>query len=520
MAIDPRRDTPTGEGLVKEAFQGIDLVSNTLDAIKTAGTLAAQERERVFREQEAQRRLELQQQELNQSTFFKQQDSAREDVKLGLQQAESELENEYRRRQIEQIKNNISWGLEKNRLEYQALNADNQYKQLQYTAKAQEISRDAADRDAFQRLVYGKDITSVDTNGFTARATGYYPVDPGDPAYQMEGGRVGAAEWHGQPVKQERLYTLEDFQEGKAPYVSVAMDNTLKNPLPYGSILSSPQFPGVPFRVMDTGSAFNGKTAKYGPAKGLTRIDIARRDAAGANSKINNQDIQFTVGAPAATSPDDQSAQIPVSQNEAATGNSTATSISAAPSFSGTASSPLPPSSSSSPATTSSPPSSPFTVAPQTPADRDYQRYLDLKRTYDNKILSGNLARKNPDLYEAGLVTMSKLEESPEVRRRIASTNLDAFLRIIPSSVLPYIEQNYGQTFQEIRNGDVPLEQVNDILKVVRQAASTYSRSVLAAQSSVSRRPVPAAGRNQTTPVNANRTAGSFLRSIGVGNSQ
>lgn len=136
---------------------------------------------------------------------------------------------------------------------------------------------------------------SAPPGSFKARATGYFPVDPSDPNYQMQGGMVGAAEWHGQPVKQEKLFTLEDFEEGKAPYVSVAMDNSENNPLPYGAQLRSPQFPGVPFRVMDTGSAFNGKTQKYGPAKGLGRIDIARRDKKGAWSGANNRDLDFEV---------------------------------------------------------------------------------------------------------------------------------------------------------------------------------------------------------------------------------
>jgi hypothetical protein len=131
--------------------------------------------------------------------------------------------------------------------------------------------------------------------GFKARATGYFPVDPGDPNYEMQGGRFGASEWHGEPVTPEPLYTLDDYYDGNAPYVSVAMDNSKNNPLGYGTKLESPQFPGVPFRVMDTGSAFNGKTKKYGPAKGLGRIDIARRDRKGAWSSVNNRAIEFIV---------------------------------------------------------------------------------------------------------------------------------------------------------------------------------------------------------------------------------
>ncbi len=132
-------------------------------------------------------------------------------------------------------------------------------------------------------------------NSFTAKATGYFPVDPGSPHYQMEGGRVGAGEWHGKKLAaQEPLYTLDQYRRNQAPYVSVAMDNSRANPLEYGSFLESPQFPGVPFRVMDTGSAFNGRSNKYGGPKGLGRIDIARDDASGANSRENNASITFT----------------------------------------------------------------------------------------------------------------------------------------------------------------------------------------------------------------------------------
>jgi hypothetical protein len=136
---------------------------------------------------------------------------------------------------------------------------------------------------------------STGAGQFRANATGYFPVDPGSPNAQMEGGHYGASEWHGTPVKPERLHTLEDFKEGKAPYVSVAMDNTRSNPLPYGTILRSPQFPGVPFRVMDTGSAFNGDTKKYGGPKGLSRIDIAHRNSKSAGSYESNRGIDFEV---------------------------------------------------------------------------------------------------------------------------------------------------------------------------------------------------------------------------------
>lgn len=177
---------------------------------------------------------------------------------------------------------------------------------LQFDEEANQLERQAESaRQEAGRYRSSAPSTIGEDGTFTSRATGYFPVDPGDPNYQMQGGRVGAARWHDQDVPQERLYTLEDYQEGNAPYVSVAMDNTRNNPLGYGTMLESEQFPGVPFRVMDTGSAFNGNTNRFGPAKGTSRIDIARRDRSGAYSAQNNRDIQFRVtqqaGQPAGT---------------------------------------------------------------------------------------------------------------------------------------------------------------------------------------------------------------------------
>ncbi len=131
---------------------------------------------------------------------------------------------------------------------------------------------------------------------FSTGTSGYHPVSASDPNAKMEGGFLGAGEWHGKKFdKQEPLYTLDAYRRGKAPYVSVAMDNSTNNPLPYGTMLSSPDFEGIPFRVMDTGSAFNGKTTKYGPAKGLSRMDIARDTNQGANSPENNRSVTFQV---------------------------------------------------------------------------------------------------------------------------------------------------------------------------------------------------------------------------------
>jgi len=50
--------------------------------------------------------------------------------------------------------------------------------------------------------------------------------------------------------------TMEDYKDGKGDYVTVAMDKD--SPL-QKQYLSSPDFPGVVFKVMDTGGAFNNK---------------------------------------------------------------------------------------------------------------------------------------------------------------------------------------------------------------------------------------------------------------------
>jgi hypothetical protein len=86
-------------------------------------------------------------------------------------------------------------------------------------------------------------------------ATAYVPGMGG-----IEGGR-GVAE-RGGPA-----YRMEDYAEGTAPWVSVAMDS--ESPL-QGKFLVNSRHPNVVFKVEDTGSAFQGK--------GESRIDIAFRD--------------------------------------------------------------------------------------------------------------------------------------------------------------------------------------------------------------------------------------------------
>lgn len=81
------------------------------------------------------------------------------------------------------------------------------------------------------------------------RLTGYWPFQPGlSPAQRlMEGGQNDRM---GNP-----LHTLEDFQAGQAPYVSVSGDQDI---WPYGQRLDIDNWPGIIFRVVDTGSHFHG----------------------------------------------------------------------------------------------------------------------------------------------------------------------------------------------------------------------------------------------------------------------
>ena len=95
---------------------------------------------------------------------------------------------------------------------------------------------------------------------YAARGTGYYPDSSA-----LEGGFVDR--------KGAPLHTLQDFLAGRSTYVSVAMDSTA---FPYGTALTIPQMDAafgrhIPFKVVDTGSAFKGK--------GTSRIDICTASA-------------------------------------------------------------------------------------------------------------------------------------------------------------------------------------------------------------------------------------------------
>ena len=97
-------------------------------------------------------------------------------------------------------------------------------------------------------------------------------VDP-----EIEGGDVDA---HGNPILGRS--TMEDYLEGNAEYVTVAMDKASSW---QGQHLESPNYPGVPFKVMDNGGFGNNKT-------GNGWVDIAFRDPEQARN-MTEQNVPF-----------------------------------------------------------------------------------------------------------------------------------------------------------------------------------------------------------------------------------
>ena len=87
-----------------------------------------------------------------------------------------------------------------------------------------------------ERVIDDPSVTSI-----TARTTGYHAVSPESPEFRMEGGNLDKM---GNP-----LHTLDAFYRGQVPWVGLAGDPRI----PYGTSATSPQFPGVPFRIVDTG---------------------------------------------------------------------------------------------------------------------------------------------------------------------------------------------------------------------------------------------------------------------------
>lgn len=111
-------------------------------------------------------------------------------------------------------------------------------------------------------------------SGYAAKGTGYYPANN-----SMEGGtrdRVG-----------NRLYTLQQYLAGKAPYVSVAMDS---NAFPYGTHLRIPEIEAeygrsIDFRVVDTGGRFR--------RKGTSRVDICTSGSSASHDPVINGSLHL-----------------------------------------------------------------------------------------------------------------------------------------------------------------------------------------------------------------------------------
>lgn len=109
------------------------------------------------------------------------------------------------------------------------------------------------------------------------KATGYYPHNS-----KMEGGFKDKI---GKP-----LHTLQDFLDGSAPYVSIAIDKKLykSGTVKYGDSFRIPELEQkygkkIIFKAVDTGGAFTGK--------GFSRIDICTDNKKysldkGVNSKL------------------------------------------------------------------------------------------------------------------------------------------------------------------------------------------------------------------------------------------
>ncbi len=98
-----------------------------------------------------------------------------------------------------------------------------------------------------------------------AQGTGYHPANT-----RMEGGYVDA---QGRP-----LGTLQDYLDGRADYVSIALDRRLyeRGAVRYGDRFRIPELERrygrpIEFRAVDTGGAFTGR--------GFSRVDVCTRSA-------------------------------------------------------------------------------------------------------------------------------------------------------------------------------------------------------------------------------------------------
>ena len=104
---------------------------------------------------------------------------------------------------------------------------------------------------------------------FKARLTGYWPFAAATEAERrMEGGHQGAAVWRGRKAvdpatgRRVRLHTLEQHLADSSahPHVSVSADPEV---FPWGQRLRIDRWPGVTFRVVDTGGHFKGVGKMY-----------------------------------------------------------------------------------------------------------------------------------------------------------------------------------------------------------------------------------------------------------------
>ncbi len=110
-------------------------------------------------------------------------------------------------------------------------------------------------------------------NSFITETTGYWPVST-EQATAEKWKAVAEMEWGDKDMKGNLIYPMhtidaveEKMRAGQLwpdDYVAVAMDSGL---YPYGTNLTSANYPGIPFRVVDTGGAFQWAWTK--------KLDIA-----------------------------------------------------------------------------------------------------------------------------------------------------------------------------------------------------------------------------------------------------
>lgn len=108
-------------------------------------------------------------------------------------------------------------------------------------------------------------------DSLTTRSTGYFPDNSA-----MEGGFIDR--------RGHRLYTLQQYLNGNAPYVALAMD---PNAAAYGTEVRLPKLNAkygrnIMFKVVDSGGAFRGR--------GTSRVDIC----VGSNHEALQPEINTT----------------------------------------------------------------------------------------------------------------------------------------------------------------------------------------------------------------------------------